>query len=96
MKIRTILIVSALFTGTTLAQPIPKSGSCPTQYLASGGYCIPTEGAKPVVIKNEDCPTGYLIQGNYCTPMNNAPLAIPKIGNCPTGYLINGNYCVKY
>lgn len=95
MKIRTMLLLSTLISGTALAQPIPKSGSCPTHYLTNGGYCIPTEGARPAIIKNEDCPIGYLSQGNYCTATKNAPTAIPKIGNCPIGYLSNGNYCVK-
>ena len=98
MKIQNLLIASLLLTGTALADPVPRVGSCPSHYSARGDYCVPDERAKPAIVRNDDCPTGYMIQGNYCVPWkDNSPAAMPKVGDaCPSGYFIRGNYCVEY
>jgi len=34
------------------AQAIEKRGSCPSGYNSQGNYCVPSSGAKPVVLKH--------------------------------------------
>ncbi len=80
------------------AQPLPvlKEGWCPTDYRASGNYCVPSEDAGHAIIKDGWCPTGYNTSGKYCVASRNSTTtAIPKSGWCPSGWRISGKYCVK-
>jgi hypothetical protein len=76
-------------------EPLPKNGSCPFNYIASGNYCVPSPGARPTIPKLGSCPVNYVASGNYCIAGQFAPSAIPKAGTCPVGYVESGNYCVK-
>lgn len=52
--------------------PIPKppgpGGSCPNGYLASGSYCVPSQGAQEAIPlpRGGNCPFGWLASGNAC------------------------------
>ena len=61
-------ITLALAAGLASAQvPLPKSGSCPSGYHTSGGYCTPSSAnARPAVPKAGSCPSGYHTSGDYC------------------------------
>ena len=75
---------------------VPKDGSCPSGYSASGNYCNPSSSASYAILKDGSCPSGYSASGNYCLAQSNAKYAIPKNGSCPSGFSASGNYCLKY
>lgn len=50
-----------------LAQPLPRTGSCPIGYYISSGYCVPTQTARNAIQREgSTCPMGYYISGTYC------------------------------
>lgn len=52
------------------AQPMPKTGQCPSGYSTSGGFCSPMSDAKHAIQKGAgQCPSGYMQSGNYCLKM---------------------------
>jgi hypothetical protein len=77
------------------AQPIPKTGNCPSGYSTSGGYCKPGRYARFAIEKRGSCASGYSTSGDYCLAGINAKLAIHKEGNCPSGWTASGNYCLS-
>ena len=77
------------------AGEIPKEGGCPSNYVAKGDQCRPTEQAMFAFIKSEQCPEAYETQGNYCVATAKARLAIRRAAmSCPSGFASIGNYCV--
>ena len=75
------------------AQPIPKVGTCPSGYHASGGYCAPSATAGPALAKTG--PSGYHASGGYCLGERDARHAVHRVGACPVGYHVSGAYCLK-
>jgi hypothetical protein len=75
MPTRIILSTALLLAPTVaLAEPLPlpkppgPGGSCPHGYLASGSYCVPSQGAQDAIAKppNGTCPWGWMASGSYC------------------------------
>src|SRR5215212_8191047 len=80
---------------TASAQPVPKVGTCPTNYPTSGAYCAPNSMAGPALPRIGLCPTGYNPSGDYCLGQPGAPkAATTRVGACPTGFHVSGNYCL--
>jgi hypothetical protein len=79
------------------AQPVMKNGSCPSGYVSSGNYCIPSgDNSRFAITKNGSCPSGYVSSGDYCLASSDSSrLAIPKQGSCPSGYTSSSNYCLS-
>ena len=77
------------------AQPVPKTGNCPSGYSSSGGYCVPGRSAHYAIEKRGSCASGYSSSGDYCLAGNYAKLAIHKEGGCPSGWTASGNYCLS-
>jgi hypothetical protein len=106
MKTRWLLLMlalTAMASRAALAQqpvrPLPRLGSCPLGYYASGSYCLPSSGSSRGAIEKSgnSCPLGFYSSANYClsSPSNHRE-AIQKIGNsCPLGWFTSGNYCLK-
>ena len=97
---RFLLAVLAVLAGVSAradppAQPLAKTGACPSGYSTSGAYCAPGSGARFAVPKVGACPSGYSTSGNYCLAGAGARLAVPKAGSCPSGYSTSGAYCLK-
>jgi hypothetical protein len=52
--------------------PVPQQqqsgGSCPSGYLSSGSYCVPSSSRQDAVAKppNGTCPNGWLSSGDFC------------------------------
>ena len=71
-----VLIVVALvmWLASALAEPLPQpkppgpGGSCPHGWLASGSFCVPSQGAQDAVPKSASgtCPWGWTASGSYC------------------------------
>lgn len=76
------------------AQPIPKTGHCPSGYSTSGGYCKPGRYARFAIEKRGSCASGYSTSGDYCLAGIDAKSAIQKEGNCPSGWTASGDYCL--
>ena len=75
---------------------LPKRGSCPPNYAASGTYCRPTKGARFAVRRVGPCPLGYGSVGMYCIAQGwQARYAFVKALICATGYKEYGKYCIK-
>ncbi len=92
-----VLVLVALTPVLTHAQAVPKIGTCPTDYHASGGACLsnfPSKMPPPALPKFGPCPVGYRHSGDYCLGYDDAKHAIPKIGSCPNGYHVSGAYCL--
>lgn len=94
------LTLLTMIFGIALAQstqPIIKEGSCPSGYITSGNYCVPTgDNSHFAISKNGSCPSGYITSGNYClSSSDNSKVAIEKQGSCPSGYITSGNYCLS-
>ena len=78
------------------AKPILRDGSCPSDYVTEGKFCVPRAGAQLAIPKHGACPRDYAIQGNYCVANQNAKAAVLKNkAICPSGSNGQGNYCVK-
>lgn len=77
------------------AQPILKTGNCPSGYSTSGGYCKPGRYARFAIEKRGSCASGYSSSGDYCLAGNTAKLTIHKEGSCPSGWSTSGNYCLS-
>ena len=69
MKTLPIIIAATAFaTNAAHTQPLRcrtrrgPGGSCPHGYLASGSYCVPSQGAQDAVTKppNGTCPWGWI------------------------------------
>ena len=76
-------------------KPIPKDGSCPSDYVTEGKFCTPGAGAQLAIPKHGSCPSGYAGQGNYCVANPNAKAAfLKRSAICPFGYIGQGNYCI--
>jgi hypothetical protein len=102
MKNLLICFVSLLMTGNLfamppIAQPIIKNGSCPSGYISSGNYCVPSDDhSRFAITKSGSCPSGYISSGDYCLASGDSSrLAIPKQGSCPSGYTSSGDYCLS-
>src|SRR5262245_39724293 len=75
-RVKRFLITAsfALVASVASAEPLPlpnppgPGGSSPHGYLASGSYCVPSQGAQDAIIKppNGTCPWGWTASGNYC------------------------------
>jgi len=77
-------------------KPIPRDGSCPSDYVTEGKFCTPGAGAQMAIPKHGACPRDYASQGNYCVANQNAKAAFLKNkAICPSGSHGQGNYCVK-
>ncbi len=49
------------------AQPVIKNGSCPSGYVSSGNYCVPSgDSSRFAITKSGSCPSGYVSSGDYC------------------------------
>ena len=78
------------------AQPLPRDGSCPSGYYASGQYCVPGSGARFAIERRGSCPGGYYASGHYCVASSDqSGLAIHRAGSCPSSYYASGEYCVS-
>jgi hypothetical protein len=72
-----IIVVATLLCATAaMAEPLPQpysGGSCPHGYLASGSFCVPSQGAQDAVPKppSGSCPWGWLASGSYCLRAGN-------------------------
>lgn len=76
-------------------KPIPRDGSCPSNYVTKGNFCVPGAGAQIAIPKHGACPKDYASEGNYCVANQNAKAAFLKNkATCPFGYAGQGNYCV--
>jgi hypothetical protein len=69
-----VLAIIALGVMHAHAEPLPvprapgPGGSCPSGYLASGSYCVPSSSRQDAIPKppNGSCPHGWLGSGSYC------------------------------
>ena len=78
------------------AQPVLRTGSCPSGYYASGNYCVPGNSARHALQRSGSCPSGYYASGDYCVASSErSGLAIPRSGSCPSGFYASGGYCVS-
>lgn len=92
-----LLAASWPVSASPAAQPIAKSGSCPSGYYASGNYCVPSGNQSRFAMpKHGSCPSGYHSSGDYCLASSErSKMAVPKVGSCPSGYYSSGDYCVS-
>jgi hypothetical protein len=69
----TVLLIAAVATPLPLPQPPGPGGSCPHDYLTSGSYCMPSQGAQEAIAKppNGSCPWGWIGSGSYCLRAGN-------------------------
>jgi hypothetical protein len=95
MKILLKLIIILLASLAHAAHPLPKTGSCPAGYVASGGYCKPGRSARFAVEKHGGCPAGYQPSGGFCLAGKSGRTAVRKVGACPAGWQASGNYCLE-
>ena len=78
------------------ATPIPRAGSCPSDYVTQGNFCAPGPAAQLAIPKHGSCPSGYASQGNYCVANPNSKVAfLKRAATCPYGYVGDGNYCIN-
>ena len=95
------LAVALLFvaSGAAWGQAVPRVGTCPSGYHASGGACVPSSTRRPprpAIPKVGTCPSGYHASGAYCLGFANARHAFPRTGTCPSGYFASGAYCLAH
>ena len=92
-----LAISESLFAMPPVAQPIIKNGSCPSGYVSSGNYCVPSgNSSRFAITKSGSCPSGYVSSGDYCLASSNSSrLAIQKQESCPSGYISSGDYCLS-
>jgi len=73
-RIAIITLPLALLPSLALAEPLPlpkpagPGGSCPHGWLASGSFCVPSQGAQDAIARppNGTCPWGWTSSGSYC------------------------------
>jgi type IV secretory pathway protease TraF len=65
--------LAAIIATAAVAEPLPLqrpsvAGSCPHGWLASGSYCVPSQGAQDAVAKppNGVCPFGWTSSASFC------------------------------
>ena len=81
--------------------PLPRSGTCPLGYVASGSYCTPSAGGQSRGAlerrPGSNCPLGFSVSGSYCVSNpGNQRQAVPQAGSiCPLGYTRSGSYCLE-
>ena len=100
LRIAAIAATIALSAGSLLApvhaqsssNEVPKNGSCPTGFSASGSECV--SSSKVALPKLGSCPTGFRASGNYCVG-DSDDYAEVRDGSCPSGMKTSGNYCIK-
>jgi hypothetical protein len=73
------LLATFVITATLL--PVPRyggGGSCPFGYLASGGYCVPSEGTQEAIPRapGQSCPWGWTGSGNFCLKSGARPAPV--------------------
>lgn len=100
MKIATLtalLLLSGWANAAPPAQPVLKSGACPSGYYGSGNYCVPSgSNSRFALPRTGSCPSGYYASSNYCVASSDSSrAAIPKLGSCPGGFYGSGDYCVS-
>lgn len=100
MLMRLLTVLTIGYCGFAMAappaQPLPRDGSCPSRYYASGNYCVPNTGARFAIARKGSCPSGYYASGNYCVASSDrSKLVIHRSGSCPSGFYASGNYCVS-
>lgn len=96
LALLTMALTSGVANATPIPQPLVRESSCPSGYISSGAYCVPSNNAKFAIERLGSCPSGYYSSGNYCVASSNdSKLAIPRINSCPSGYYSSGNYCVS-
>ena len=61
-------MISAIALLLAVSQPVPKLGSCPLGYYASGSYCVPSRSTNREAIEKEGnyCPLGWYSASGYC------------------------------
>lgn len=75
---------------------LPKTGNCPTDYVAKSNECEPTKNARFAVQKSGVCPDGYEADGSYCVASPDARLAIRRAAmSCPKSFTPIGDYCIS-
>lgn len=91
------LLLSLVLAGPAQAQQsLPKLGTCPSGYSASGLYCMPGRTARPALERIGPYPSGYVSSGAYCLAGSQARPALPKRGaSCPTGWSSSSAYCLQ-
>jgi hypothetical protein len=72
----------AAVAGLPVPGALPKSGNCPSSYVAKGNECEPAKDAKFAVMKSGDCPTDYEADGSYCLAGPGAKLAMLVLRQC--------------
>jgi hypothetical protein len=88
-----LVFISNIVFAQLPAQPVIKNGSCPSSYISSGNYCVPSgDNSRFAIVKNGSCPSGYVSSGNYCLGSRQV---IQKQGSCPSGYVSSGEYCLS-
>ena len=84
--------------------PVVKVGErCPTAFLPSQGYCLPTSKNSRAVIPTQGqvaasaCPLGFRNVNGYCQMLPTVMyFAIPMItDSCPRGYYKSNQFCIK-
>ena len=92
-----LVVVSSITFAQLPAQPVIKNGSCPSGYISSGSYCVPSgDSSRFAIVKSGSCPSGYISSGDYCLASGDSSrLAIPKQGGCPSSYTSSGDYCLS-
>jgi hypothetical protein len=87
----------ACLAGPQPVRPVPKRGSCPSNYSSWDSYCIPNRSATGVIDRiGAYCPSGFEGSGEYCVAYPKGREAIIKIGySCPPDWDSSGNYCLS-
>jgi hypothetical protein len=68
------LLVLTLPAAAQQALPVPKTGTCPSSYRESGGYCVPMSERAPAAIpKRGVCPSGWASEAHYCVQVRQRP-----------------------
>jgi hypothetical protein len=69
--------------GSAASQPLPQpkppgpGGSCPSGYVTSGSFCMPTQGAQDAIPKPQNGVFSWTSSGNYCLH-SGGPSSVPR------------------
>ncbi len=87
----------AALAGPQPVRPLPRLGSCPSDYSSWDSYCIPSRSARGALVRiGAYCPFGFETSGAYCVAFTNGREAIGKVGySCPPGWEPSGAYCLS-